>query len=122
MRNRILLWSALLFCSLSQAARPGEEEQRRAEDVKLLQAAGVASDGPALLEFFRKKTPSEEQRPQIEELIQQLGSKNYKVREKATKQLMALGHVAVSRLTEALQHTDFEVVARAQQCLKVHKA
>ena len=122
MRNRILLWSALLCCSLSQAARPGEDEQPRPEDVKLLQAAGVATDGPGLLEFFRKKSPTHEQGRQIEELIQQLSSMKYKVREQATKQLIALGHTAVAHLTKALQHTDCEVVARAQQCLKVHKA
>ena len=122
MRNCILLWSALWCCSLSQAARPGEDEQPRPEDVKLLQAAGVATDGPALLEFFRKKSPTHDQCRQIEELIQQLSSKKYLVREQATKQLIALGHAAVAHLTAALQHTDLEVVARAQQCLKVHKA
>ena len=103
MRNRILLWSALLYCSLSQAARPGEDEQPRPEDVKLLQAAGVASDGPALLEFFQKRTVSDKQPGHIQELIKELGASDYPAREEASKQLIDLGHVAVPALQQALQ-------------------
>ena len=123
MLNRTMLLSALLLCwPLSQAAWPGEDEQRLAEDVKCLQDAGVATDGPGLLEFLRKKTLSEDQRRGIKELIEQLGSKDFKVREKATKQLRALGQAAVPALEAALEHADFEVATRAQACLKAHQA
>src|SRR5438105_465520 len=89
----LLATTPLLWLPFHQAARPGEVEERLAADVKLLQGAGVATDGPALLEFFRKKTPSKDQCRHMEELIQQLSSKKYKEREQATKQLMALGPV-----------------------------
>src|SRR5207249_4617925 len=118
----LLAATPLLWLPFNQAARPGDAEEHLAADVKLLQGAGVATDGPGLLEFFRKKTATHDQWRQIEELIQQLSSKKYKEREQATKQLIALGHAAVAHLTEALQHADLEVVARAQLCLKVHKA
>src|SRR5207247_2247853 len=118
----LLAATPLLWLPFHQAARPGEVEKPLAADVKLLQGAGVATDGPGLLEFFRKKSPTHDQCRQIEELIQQLRSKQYKVRDQATRQLIALGHTAVAHRTKALQHTDCEVVARAQQCLKAHQA
>ena len=122
MLNRILLTSALLLeLPLCHAAWAGEAKENLAQDVKLLQDAGVATDGLGLLEFFRKKTLSEAQRRQIEELIQQLGSKNFAVREKATKQLITLGHTAVPTLEQALQGADVELVYRVKLCLEARK-
>ena len=122
MLNRVLLSSALLFwVSLCQAASLHEATENLAQDVKLLQDAGVVSDGPGLLQFFRKKTLSEEQRRQIEELVQQLGSKNFAVRDKATKQLIALGHAAAPALEQALQEGDLEMVSRVKLCLEARK-
>src|SRR2546422_10576598 len=110
----LLAATPLLGLPFNQAAWPGEVERRLAPDVKLLQGAGVATDGPGLLEFFRKKTPTHDQWRQIEELIQQLSSKKYKEREQATKQLIALGHVAVVPPTEGVQDAVISGVRRAQ--------
>src|SRR4051794_28746923 len=99
MLPRTLLISAwLLWLPASQAAWPGDGDERLAADVKVLQAAGVPSDGPGLLEYFRKQTPSHDQCLHMKELIQQLSSKKYKVREQATTQLLALGHAAFGPL------------------------
>src|SRR5207253_6785754 len=118
MLNRILLTSTLLlWLPLCQAVWAGEGKENLAQEVKLLQDAGVATDGPGLLQFFRKKTLTEEQRRNIKELIQQLGSKNFAAREKATKQLIALGHAAGPTLETALQDADVELVSRVKLCL-----
>src|SRR5947208_2794445 len=73
MYNRTLQISSLLLCvSLCQVAWAGGAKENLTHDVKLLQDAGVATDGPGLLQFIRKKTLSEDQRRNIKELIQQL--------------------------------------------------
>jgi uncharacterized protein (TIGR03067 family) len=105
-----------------QTAGPDEIKERLKGDVKLLEDAGVATDGPALLEFFRKKTLTEEQRHSIGKLIEQLADPVFKVREKATQQLLAIGPPALAALRQALNHPDVEVVARAKRCLSAHQA
>ncbi len=75
-------------------------------DVQFLKEAGVATDGPGLVTFFRKNTPSEEQRRAVGKLIGQLGDPVPKVREKATEDLKAVGSVAWPALQEALNHRD----------------
>jgi HEAT repeat protein len=89
--------------------------------VKFLQGAGVATDGPGLLEFFRKQTLSDEQRRAIGKLIVQLGDDSFQVREQATQELKALGPVAVPALQQALNDTDVEIVVRAKRCLSALK-
>src|SRR5262249_43757559 len=75
-------------------------QERLARDVKLLQNAGVATDGPGLVGFFRKQTLSDEQRRAIGKLIAQLGDDSFEVRERATQELKALGPVAVPALQQ----------------------
>ena len=93
--------------------------ERLAADVKLLQDAGVKTDGPGLVEFFRKQTVSEEQRREVGKLIKQLGDDDFEVRENATKKLTALRHAAAPALRQARNQRDVEVVRRAEQCLNI---
>jgi hypothetical protein len=92
-----------------------------AKDVKILQAVGVATDGPGLVAFFQRQTSSEEQRRMIGKLIGQLGNDDFQVREKASRELIALGPASVPALQLALRHADAEVRARAQRCLNAFK-
>ena len=105
----------------SNNAGAKEAEDRLAKDVKLLQAAGVATDGPGLVAFFQKQTSSEEQRRTIKKLIGQLGGDDFQVRENATRELITLGPAAVPALQQALHHDDTEVRARAKRCLNAFK-
>lgn len=98
-----------------------EAQQGLGKDVKLLQAAGVATDGPGLVAFFHRQTSSEEQRRLIGKLVGQLGHDEFQVREKATQELIATGPAAVPALQRALRHADAEVVARAKRCLNAFK-
>src|SRR5207245_1072072 len=113
--------AVLVGVPLGQAARPDNTEERLADDVKLLQDAGVKTDGPGLVEFFRKQTVSEEQRREVGKLIKQLGDDDFEVRENATRKLTALGHAAAPALRQALNQRDVEVVRRAEQCLNALK-
>ena len=89
-----------------------------AGDLKVLKAANVGSDGPALLTFLRSQIRAEPDRKTIKELLKQLADETFEVREKATTQLIALGPVAVPFLTEAVKDDDAEVARRAKYCLE----
>jgi hypothetical protein len=89
-----------------------------AEDEKILKDAGVATDGPNLLEFFRKRTLTKECEEKILALIRQLGDNAFRVREKASAELVAMGVVAVPFLHHAVNDPDIEVVRRAEECLR----
>jgi hypothetical protein len=89
-----------------------------AEDEKLLKAAKLKTDGPALLEFLRKKVPAGSDMAKIKALIEQLGDDSFDVREKATAELIALGASALPLLRQAAESTETEVRRRANQCIQ----
>src|SRR5262245_53146659 len=60
-------------------------------DEELLKKAGLKTDSPSLLEFFRKRTLPEESRPAVLKFVKQLGSDVYAEREQAGQELIALG-------------------------------
>jgi hypothetical protein len=87
------------------------------EDEQLLKQRSIGVDGPALLEYFRSRTPSEARRQQAAALIQKLGDDNYTVREEATTALIRLGTPALAELKKVEKHPDLEVRRRVQRCL-----
>jgi outer membrane protein assembly factor BamB len=89
-----------------------------AEDEKALQAAGVKTDGASLLEFFRHRSLSAEEKTKIEKLIEQLGATAFKTREQATAALIARGPVVLELLHQAQRSADLEVARRAERCVK----
>jgi hypothetical protein len=88
-----------------------------AADEQALRDAKVGSDGPALLEFLRKRIPAEEEQTKIKELIVKLGHRSFSVRQKATAELQKLGLKAAGPLAHAARDPDGEVSRRARQCL-----
>jgi hypothetical protein len=88
-----------------------------ADDEKLLRAAGLKTDGPALVEFFRKRVPDEVTSEKLALLVKQLGDESFEVREKANADLKALGVRAVPALRRAADSPDAEVKRRAEECL-----
>ena len=89
-----------------------------AADEKLLLAAKLNVDGPALLQALRQRIPTAEDQKNIQERISQIGSKNFKVRERASTELKRLGTKAAPQLREALNHKDKEVAIRAEKLLE----
>jgi HEAT repeat protein len=89
-----------------------------AEAEQILKKARVAVDGPALVEFFRKRTvtPATEQR--IAALVGKLGARAFRVRSRASKELIGIGVPALAALRRALKDPDVEVRDRANKCLE----
>ncbi len=84
-----------------------------------LKSAGLATDGPALLDFFRKRLPGQTDRKRLSELVEQLSDKAAGVREKAASELVALGPVAVPLLRQATRDPDdVEAAGLARRCLQ----
>jgi hypothetical protein len=130
-RLSILSTGTLVFLALVSwtraAHQPGEQDHpvvtpvspgAGKSDEALLQAEKVSTDGPALLEFFRKRTADGANRDRLNALVTQLGDDDYQVREQASAQLVQIGVRAKSVLLEALKNPDLEVAVRARDCLR----
>jgi hypothetical protein len=85
---------------------------------KVLERAGLKTDADSLLAFFRKRTLADSDRPKIAELVKQLGSSNYRVREHAMTELVARGPVVNEFLRAALEASDLEIARRVERCLQ----
>jgi hypothetical protein len=110
----ILAGIALLLLTWPAAG----EENMVAFDEATLKDAGVGSDVPALLDFFRKRTLSEADQAKLSKTVRKLGHLSFSVRERATADLIGLGRIARKHLQTALEDRDPEVVRRAEQCLR----
>jgi hypothetical protein len=112
----------LLWC-LSGTLR-ADDAEAVAHDEQLLKEAKVASDGPSLLEFFRKRTISNTDLERIKKLIADLGNDSFEVRQNASAQLVTAGATALPLLKQEIKDQqsskdpDIEVVRRAEECLK----
>jgi HEAT repeat protein len=87
------------------------------QDEKLLQEQKVPADEAGLLAFIKKRTLSKADQEHLRDLVRQLGSKTFRIRNKASKELMAYGSGALPYLQPALQDPDVEVKERAGKCV-----
>jgi HEAT repeats len=110
--RRVVLATVLLapFFGVSAVGAESADEQT-------LTKAKVATDGPGLLEFFRKRTLDDATRARLKQFIVELGDDSYDVRENATKQLILFGLAARRWLHEAVHSPDLEVRRRAERCI-----
>src|SRR5438045_7021205 len=114
-------WKPHLICAvacllIARNAAPAVEPV--AADEATLKAAGVASDGAALLDFFRKHTRRGAGRAQVQTLISQLGDDSFERREQASLQLVEIGELALDQLRQAQRDKDPGVANRARECLE----
>jgi hypothetical protein len=100
---------------LLSAPTPPSADTR--EDEQALKAAAIPMDGPGLVAFFRKQVPEAGDQAEIARLIDQLADKAFRVRQKASADLLARGGKAVPQLRQALRSADGEVRRRAAECL-----
>lgn len=99
----------------AQGPIPGEQaSDTSVDDQKALKALGLSVDGPALLDYFRKRTYKEANPKEMDLLIKQLGDTDFTVREKAFGGLISLGPSALVGLKQAEAHADTEVKQRAR--------
>jgi hypothetical protein len=94
------------------------DDKMVAFDEATVKDAGVGTNAPALLDFFRKRTLSEAEQAKLSRTVRKLGDLSFPVRERATSDLIGLGRVARKYLLAALEDRDPEVVRRAEQCLR----
>ena len=111
----ILLIPALAMVAQAQGLpAPSETE----EDEAILKEAKLATDGPNLLEIFRKRIPNPADQERVQKLLKQLGDKDFQTREKATTDLISVGPLALPALKEAGKNADAEVRRRSERCLQ----
>jgi hypothetical protein len=113
MRRLLLLVLALFAVSPLHAAPP--VEKIRSDDEKLLKAAKIDTEAAALLDYFRKRTITANEREKIDGLIRLLGDDSFKVREKASADLLALGTIVLPQLQRAVNDRDEEIRERARE-------
>jgi HEAT repeat protein len=109
----------LLFFALSIATEQSAlSEHDDAFDLALLKEHGIKTDAAWLLGFFRDRTLDDGKIKHIHELIRQLGNPRFQVRDKANKELLAIGMPALHFLEEATRDPDSEIVERAQRLIE----
>jgi HEAT repeat protein len=89
------------------------------EDERLIDSAGLPSEGPLLLEFFRSRAKTEIDPARIEELLKRFKGPSFSERLAAGADLISLGPVAIPGLRRLMN--DFEaaeVRTRAKRCLE----
>jgi HEAT repeat protein len=115
----LLLTAAALFTLAPRAgARPDAPKEGDPDEQKLL-AAGLAADGPALVDFFRQRARTDADADGLTALIKGLGDDDAKARVKAAAALVGRGAAAVPALRRAANDLgDPDRAARARRCLK----
>jgi HEAT repeat protein len=112
---RLLLVSLFLLRPGIVPAAP--EKAVLSDEEKLLKEAGLPTDGPGLLDYFRRRTLSQADRERLASLVRQLGNRSFARRERASEALVAVGEAALPFLAPALHDEDPEIVRRARLCL-----
>jgi HEAT repeat protein len=126
-----------LMGDLSKAERPAVEETLRSiagetvpkslptgddeKDRKALREAWAGwwrkVDGPALVDEFRGRTLAPSEEAKAVQLVQALGDRDYRVREKASATLVAMGAKVLSHLRPASKDADGERARRADDAI-----
>jgi hypothetical protein len=117
--RRATTWAAVLVAGLALTTVAAAADDPAREDEQALAAVHLGTDGPTLLNFFRKHTPVDTDREKVRALIAALGDDSYQVREHASDELVALGAAATPLLREAVKDSDVEVARRAERCLQL---
>src|SRR5947208_3233363 len=109
------------FCLLVAVLLPwagAAAEPDRPADEQLLRSAGLGTDGPALLDLFRKRTRATADPGQVRALVAQLADESPAKRDQAGAELVALGTAALPSLREAARNgDDRDLLARTRRCL-----
>ncbi len=87
-------------------------------DEQVLNDNKIPTDGPRLLEFFRRHIVQTADESRIQSLIRQLGDDDFNQREDASLQLNGMGLRARPFLQKAAFDQDAEIAHRAKECLK----
>jgi HEAT repeat protein len=103
---------------LTGGGRGAEADPDLAAAEKALQDARQATDGPALVKFFRQRTLSEADRKRLAEVVRALGDEDFAARRRAYRNLQAAGRAARPFLVPAQKSPDPEVARSAERLLR----
>jgi HEAT repeat protein len=104
--------------SLAPLVQNREKKENEVEE-QILWAAGLSTEGEALLEFFRERTLPHADLAQLVALARELGDSDAAVRTKAAAKLLARGPAAVPALRHVLNELDNPLAAeQARRCLE----
>jgi hypothetical protein len=109
---------ALFACVFFLSAARALAADKPSPDEELLQKYKIPTDGPGLLDYFRKRTSEGVSKEKIAALIQEMGDDSFFVREHASRQLVLIGALARPQLLRALSDPDLEIRHRAKICLR----
>src|SRR5437899_3363941 len=98
----LLVLAAAVLGTAQPAASDADYRLQAAE--KTLRDRNVATDGPALLEFFRRRTLSQTELDSLSTKIKQLGAASYKDRARAAADLVAAGAAARPLLLDVVKY------------------
>jgi hypothetical protein len=107
-----------VFFMLTFAVPLFAEDEEREHDEQVLRDAKIKPDEASMLDYFRKRSLSDEQRQAILTLIGRLGNDSFLERQKASEQLEAYGLKAISLLKQGQNNPSPEVAARCARCLQ----
>ncbi len=114
----LMIASLGLFAATAASGQSPAQAKSTQDEIELLKS-GVATDDAALLDYFRRRTPSVEEQKTLKLRAGQLGSNVFQVRVKATEELIRAGRAALPHLREIAKHTDTETARRAHYCIQV---
>ncbi len=114
MRRRGMIPCLALLVALS----PCYAEPDLAYAERALRKAGATTDGAGILAFIRARTLTEDQRKGMANTVHSLGAAEYSEREKASRELVALGRPALPYLRPAVNDADLEISRRARRCIE----
>src|SRR5208282_5094511 len=111
---------ATLFCLFATLLLlPGDQPVATVDpDELLLREAHIDSTADGLIAFLQRSSGRDEDLQNLDQLLRDLGNNSFSVRQRASKQLIALGTPALAGLGKALTDRDKEVVQRARTCLE----
>jgi HEAT repeat protein len=114
----LILTGALLALGRGQAGGAEPDDPSLADELTL-KGVGLATDGPALLEFFRKRSQGQPDAKRLKSLVDRLGESRLELREQAAMELVGIGPAAIPWLHQVVHDPDrLEAAGRARRCLQ----
>src|SRR6266508_3363246 len=93
-----VLVSLFLLGVLPEPGSQARAQDQAQLDEQLLKTAGLPTDTEGLLTFFKQRSLKDSDRGKFEELVRTLGSKSFKERTYAEKELLVRGPLALAFL------------------------
>lgn len=112
------LYSLWLMFFFSTGISAKEDSEQLKFHRQVLENAKIPLTSEGILAFFRSRTPSKKDIAHWKERINELGARDYQVREKATLELTRAGWPAMAYLQQASRSFDIEVARRAERCME----